>query len=1031
MGLAAFALKHRTTMWVLVICLVFGGIQAYNTLGRLEDPEFTIKEAKVVTPYRGATPAEVAEEVSEVMEKAVQQLGQIKEVRSTSQPGLSILTVEIQDKYDGTMLPQVWDELRRKVGDAQSKLPPGAGPSVVNDDFGDVFGVLLAVYGDGFSYKELYEHAKSLERELLLVQDVGKVVLYGVQSEAIYIEISRERMAQLGVSENSIYKELQGKNVVRAAGDARVGREYIKIVPEEGLDSVDSIGNLLVRGLGSESQVYLKDIATITRGYQDPPTTALHFDGHPAIGLAVSTAPGGNVVTMGDGVAKRLEELEAVTPWGIETGTIYYQSVGVVKSVKSFVVSLIQAILIVIGVLVFAMGLRSGILIGTILLLTVFATFIVMKAQGISLERISLGALIIALGMLVDNAIVVTEGIMVRVAAGQERFAAAKEVVAQTLWPLLGATFVAILAFAALGASQDSTGEFCRSLYQVIMSSLLLSWLLAVTVTALFCVTFLKDPDPDVEAVDPYGGIVFRGYRAFLAGCIKMRWVTVAFTILLFAVSVRAFNFVDQSFFPNSTTPQFTVDYWVTEGTDIRETTEDLESIGGMEGVEHVATCIGQGAPRFLLTYSPEQPNTAYGQFIVEVSSFEYIAKLIQQIEAHIGAHHPDALAFGKPFVLGPGGGSDIEVRLRGPDRDILRRLSSEVERVMLADPVSRDVRNDWRQRTKTLVPVMNDTMAARMGLTRRDVADALQRTYGGLQVGLYREGEDLIPIVARAPARESTDIGDLMDMQIWSMAAGGTVPLQQVVARLDARWDDHIIERRDRVPTITPQCNANDGPASRLLARLMPKINARFQELQTELDLGADYGLEWGGEYENSGDAQAGIAAKLPFTLLIMVLIVLSLFNALRQPLLIFLTVPLGLIGVSWGLLLAGEPFGFMALLGLLSLIGMMIKNAVVLVDETDLQIREGKPRMSGVLDAAVSRLRPVAMAAFTTVLGMIPLLPDVFFSSLAVTIMGGLGFATVLTLVFVPVLYAIFFGIREDEVGESPEEILEDLSS
>ena len=1022
-------------MWVLVVALIFGGIQAYNSLGRLEDPEFTIKEAKVVTPYPGATPAEVAEEVSEVMEKACQQLGQIKEVRSTSQPGVSILTVEIQDRYDGSMLPQVWDELRRKVNDAQSNLPPGAGPSIVNDDFGDVFGILLAVYGDGFTYKELHEHAKTLERELLLVDDVGKVTLFGVQPEAIYIEISRERMAQLGISEDMIYRRLEGKNLVTPSGDARVGREYMKIMPEEGVDSVESIGNLLVEGLGSDAQIYLKDIATITRGFKEPPSTMLQFDGHPAIGIGVSTAPGGNVVTMGTAVRKRLQELELVTPWGIETGSVYYQSVGVVKAVDSFVVSLIQAILIVIGVLVFAMGLRSGILIGSVLLLTVLATFIVMKAQGVSLERISLGALIIALGMLVDNAIVVTEGIMVRVQAGQERYAAAKEVVAQTLWPLLGATFVAILAFAALGASQDSTGEFCRSLYQVILYSLLLSWILAVTVTALFCVTFLPAPDPDVEQGDPYGGAVFRGYKAFLAGCIRMRWVTLGVTVLLFAVSVRAFGFVDQSFFPNSTNPQFTLDYWVTEGTDIRETKADMESIEQaileMEGVKHVASCIGSGAPRFILTYAPEQPNTAYGQFIIEVESFEYIQKLIQQAEAYIQENHPDALTYGKPFVLGPGGGSDIEVRLRGPDRDVLRTLSSEIEKIMKADPVSRDVRNDWRQRVKMLVPVLNDSMVSRLGLTRGDIAQTLQRTYGGRRVGIYREGDDLIPIVARAPERERTDVGELQDLQIWSLMAGGTVPMQQVVKRIDARWEDHIIERRDRQPTITPQCNSADGPASRVFNRLRPKIEKRFDELKKELGLGAEYDMQWGGEYENSGDAQAGIAAKLPLTLLMMVLIVISLFNALRQPLLIWLTVPLGIIGVSWGLLIAGEPFGFMALLGLLSLIGMMIKNAVVLVDETDLQIREGKPRMSAVLDAAVSRLRPVSMAAFTTVLGMIPLLPDVFFASLAVTIMGGLGFATVLTLVFVPVLYAIFFKIDMDETGESPGEILEELGS
>nr|MDJ0974230.1 efflux RND transporter permease subunit [Planctomycetota bacterium] len=785
----------------------------------------------------------------------------------------------------------------------------------------------------------------------------------------------------------------------------------------EGLDTVESIGSIQITGLGSDRQIYLRDIAEITRGYETPPSTMLRFNGRPAIGVGVSTVQGGNVVTMGNAVRERLRELQADTPIGIEIDAIYFQAEGVTQAVDGFVISLIQAILIVIGVLVFAMGLRSGVLIGAILLLTVLATFIVMKSQGISLERISLGALIIALGMLVDNAIVVTEGIMVKMQRGANPVKAAGEVVGQTMWPLLGATFVAILAFASLGASQDSTGEFCRSLYQVILYSLLLSWLLAVTVTPLFCVTFLKTGSGDDEG-DPYGGVFFRGYRALLHGCIRRRWFTVGVMVVLLAVSLQGFKFVDQSFFPDSTTPQFTLDYWLPEGTDIRKTSDDLAEIEAylqdQEGVESVATTIGQGSMRFMLTYAPEQPNTAYGQMIVRVDDHERIDDLIAGAEEWIAARYPDSLVYGGRFILGPGGGSDIEVRLRGPDPVELRRLSNQVQAIMRADPHTRDVRDDWRQKTKVLRPVIDDTRAARAGLTRKDVSDTLQRTFGGLRVGVYRENEDLIPIVARAPERERSDIGSIKDVQIWSPAAMSSIPMSQVVPRFETVWEDHIIERRNRMPTITPQCNASVGLPSAVLKRLMPEIDA--------LELPPGYVMEWGGEYENSGDAQAGIASKLPIVLLAMVLIVLALFNAIKQPVLIWLTVPLAMIGVTGGLLVAGAPFGFMALLGLLSLIGMMIKNAVVLVDEIDSQIASGKERIVAVLDSGVSRLRPVAMAAFTTVLGMIPLLPDIFFQSLAVTIMAGLGFATVLTLLVVPTLYAIFFKIPSEVGAERP---------
>jgi multidrug efflux pump subunit AcrB len=480
---------------------------------------------------------------------------------------------------------------------------------------------------------------------------------------------------------------------------------------------------------------------------------------------------------------------------------------------------------------------------------------------------------------------------------------------------------------------------------------------------------------------------------------------------VLLVFALKGFAFVDTTFFPDSTTPQFTVDYWTTEGAHIGETEADLKDIERhaltLDGVESVFTVVGGGATRFMLTYAPEDANTAYGQMIVKVDGYARMAEVMPEIEAYIQAHYPSALTYSKAFVVGPGGGSDVEARLRGPDHEVLRRLSGQVQEILSADPDSRDVRDDWREKTKTLRPILAEPQASNAGLTRADVSRTIQRTFGGLTVGLYREGDELIPIAARAPAVERLDVDNIRDMRIWSPAARKSIPLRQVVSSFETVWEDHIVARRDRRPTITPQCNADKQSASRLFARVRPKIEA----LAAEFPPG--YELQWGGEFENSTDAQAALAGKIPTTILLMVLIVIFLFNALRQPAIIWLTVPLAMIGVSAGLLGAGQSFGFMAILGLLSLVGMLIKNAVVLIDEIDDQIRSGKDRYEAVLDSAVSRMRPVSMAALTTVLGMIPLLPDIFFVSMAVTIMAGLAFATVLTLIVVPVLYVTFFRI------------------
>jgi len=1018
MNIAKVAIDNKTTTLVLTVVVLIGGLLAYESLGRLEDPEFTIKDAMIITPYPGASAAEVEEEVTDEIELAVQQLGQLKEVReSQSLRGLSVVKARIKDKYDKSAIPQVWDELRRKVNDAQKNLPPGAGPSLVNDDYGDVFGVFLAVYGEEYSYAELKNVVDMLRKELVLVQDVAKVDTYGVRNEAVYVELDRDRMSQLGIATEVIINELRQKNLVVDAGRVKVGTDFIAIEPTGYFDSVKDFESLLISGQGSDRQIYLRDIATVQRGYVDPPTQLLRFDGQPALGLGISTVSDGNVVTMGEALEKRVQELQGRIPLGIEFGIVALQSDAVIKAIDSFVSSLIQAVVIVIVVLLVFMGVRSGLLIGFILFLTICGTFIFMAFYGITLERVSLGALIIALGMLVDNAIVITDGMLVRIEQGMDRRQAAYEVVQKNAWPLLGATVVAVLAFAAIGTSVDNTGEYTRSLFRVMLISLLFSWVTAVTVTPLLGVMFLKAPADGKAPTDPYGGRFYHRYRELLQLAIRWRWAAIGVVVGLFVVATWAFRFVPGGFFPNSTRPQFMVDYWLPQGTHIEDTLRDVKSIEKYmmerEGVTHVATTVGQGSLRFLLTYVPEKQNSAYAQFLIEVEDHRRIDQLAAEIQEYLAANYPNSIPNLKKFLLGPNEGGRIQARIVGPNPDTLRELAGQVDTIIQEDGGARAVWTDWRQRVKVIRPVLAEEQANVNGITRPDVAQALLQGFEGAPVGVYREGDELLPIIARAPEPARSDVTSMQNLQIWSPAAQKMIPLRQVVSGFETVFEDEIIMRKDRKRTLIVHADQKTGPASVLFERVRPKIEA--------IEMPQGYALEWGGEYEDSNNAIAAIAKPLPYFVLMMVLVVVALFNALRQPLIIWLTVPLAIIGVAMGLIATQNPFDFMAVLGFMSLMGMLIKNAIVLIDEINLQIAEGKAPFPAIVDSGVSRLRPVAMAALTTALGMIPLLPDAFFVAMAVTIISGLLFATLLTMIVVPVLYATFFHVPYPAGGDT----------
>ena len=1012
MKITEFCLENRVTTLFLTLVAIVAGLYSYMNMGRLEDPEYTIKDALIITPYAGASATEVEEEVTDEIEIAAQKLGQLDEVKSQSERGLSTVTVTMKDSYDKHTLPQVWDELRRKISDAQQNLPPGAGPSIVVDDFGDVYGVFFALYGDEYSFEELWTLAKYLRRELLLVDEVAKVEVWGNRPEVVYVELDRERLSQSGLSPEAIVNELQGKNYVSDSGSVNVEDNFITISPTGLVDSVADIGSIMLSGGAGKAQVYLRDIATVRRGYKEPPDRLLRYDGNAAIGIAISTVVGGNVVNMGAALEARLLELVSEIPLGVEFGIVSLQSASVTVAINSFVMSLLQAIVIVVVVLLFFMGLRSGLLIGFVLFVTIAGSFIFMAQMDVTLERISLGALIIALGMLVDNAIVIVDGMLIRIQQGMPKEKAAVDVVEKTAWPLLGATIIAVLAFAAIGTSQDSTGEYTRSLYTVILISLMLSWVTAVTVTPLLGVMFLADADPSKKGQDPYASGFYVRFRAFLSACIRRRLITVSLVVIVFVSAVVGFGSLEQSFFPNSTRPQFMVDYWLPQGTSIERTERDIkeaeEFVLGIEGVTHVSAMIGQGAPRFLLTYAAEKKNSAYAQLLVDVENYRLVDEVAAKIQAHLEAEFIDAQPQARKFINGPGEPGKIQALFRGPDANVLRELATQAEEVIGSHPNAYGVRNDWRERVAVIQPIIANEQANQNQISRKAISTTLKQAFEGVSVGVYREGDELLPIVLRATDASRIDVSSIGNLQIWSPAAQGMIPFRQVVTGFETIYEDTMIMRHNRQRALKVLADPRQGEAAPLLDAVRANVEA--------IDLPQGYELEWWGEFKSSKEAGESLSASLPMFLLAMVVMTVALFNSIKQTMVIWLTVPLAVIGVTVGLGLTGQPFGFMATLGFLSLSGMLIKNAIVLVDEINIQNAEGKTPIDAILDAAVSRLRPVGMAAATTILGMAPLFPDAFFVAMAVTVAFGLGFATLLTMIVVPVLYSIFFRVSAE---------------
>lgn len=1020
-SLANYAIKNKTITSFILLLLVIAGTMCFFNLGRLEDPAFTVKTATIITHYPGANPEQVELEVTDPIEKKIQELSEVENISSISRPGLSIIKVDIKNEYWSDRLAQVWDNLRKKVQDVESSLPPGTDKPIVGDDYGYVFGFLLAVTADGFSYSELENYTKEIQKELSIIPGVARVDLWGVQQKRIYLDISNSQFSQLEVTLGDIQESLKLQNQVVNAGHVNYQLQRMRIAPTGEFNTAEAIGDLAIiprfklnKPNKNEEIIRIRDFADVKQGYIDPPEQLMRYSGLPAIGIALAPLSGVNAVKVGHEVDKRLQALQEKLPIGIEIHKISWQSDIVADSIEDFLINLLEAVLIVLLVLAFTMGLRAGMIIGVSgLILAILGTFIIMKLLHIDLQRVSLGALIIAMGMMVDNAIVVVDGFINRLQQGMPREKAAVESAQISAWPLLGATIVASMAFYPIFASTYDTGEYAGSLFTVIAVSLILSWVLSQTATPLLCLLFIPDSKQKVGKEEYTSGF-YKKYKLILEKVVHYRMLfTLSMCGLLF-ISIIGFRYVPIMYFPDSSRLQVMIDYWAPEGTHIQVVSHDLEKMEKKllkdPGVRSVSTFIGQGPPRFYLPVESEFPYSSYAQLIVNMKSLSDVDRLVASLPEWNNKNYPQSMVRVRKYAVGAFNNWKIAARFSGPSNaspKILRRLADQAVRILRASPYAIDVRTDWREPVFQIVPEYQQERARWAGISRLDLAQTLQRASDGITVGLYREQDNLIPIILRQPLSErDTAAVDLPILQVNSQWSTKTTPVWQVVDDIKLDWIDPIIWRWDRKRAITVQCSPYQVTADTLRHSILPQFE--------QIKLPPGYSLAWDGEYKSSKESGDALKPGLFPAVVIMLLIIVMLFNAYRPPIIIISVIPFALIGVTFGLLLTGVPFGFIALLGAMSLSGMMIKNSVVLLDQVNLNMANGMKPYDAVISAGLSRLSPVVNAAVTTILGVIPLLQDVFWVSLAVTIMFGLTVGTLLTMFLVPVFYCILFRIK-----------------
>ncbi|ELR66293.1 Acriflavin resistance protein [Photobacterium marinum] len=1015
MNLAEFAIRQRTFVTFFCVLCVVAGITSYFKLGKLEDPAFTVKSAVVVTLYPGASASEVEQQVTDKLETKLQEMGSLWKLRSLSRPGSSMIFVDLQEATNSKQLPQQWDLLRRKIADAKLSLPASAQISIVQDEFSEVYGMLFAVSGDGVEPNELRLYAKELQRRLKTVEGIKKIELHGVRNQVVNIDLPDERLAEYGLSSAQVLNQLASQNMTFDAGSFKAGFERIRVDQSSEFKSLDDISNLMIKsGVGplGSGLIRLGDIADISMGYQTPALSMSRFNGLDAITLAVSPVDGINVVSLGDALNHVIGDYQQQLPIGVEINTIAFQPKEVEKSINNFVTNLIESVAIVVVILWLFMGYRSALIVGSSLLLTILLTLIYMKLTAIDLQRVSLGTFILALGMLVDNAIVVTDMIIAKMNKGTEKLKAAQETISETAIPLLGATVIAIMGASPVLFSQTDSAEFAVSVFWVMCSSLLLSWLVAMTVTPLMCWKWIKPKTSKGAQNDNEAKPSL--YKKAVQLTVKHPLKGLSLLIPLLAITAFVVPQITVNFMPSSDRAMVFLDYWLPNGAQIEQTSTDMKKIEQwllkQPEVKNISTYVGASAPRFSVTVEPEPFDSSYGQILINTRDFTSIAGLVERGDAWLKAEFPHAEPRFRPLKLATKDKYSIEGRFIGPDPQVLHQLSEQAQQVFATNPHTKYIRDDWRQQSKVIVPQLNQEQARRAGINRTDVALAIKRASEGVPLSQLRQGDELIPIKLRS---HNADIDSLETLPVRSLLGMHSVPLGQVVDTFELKTEESMIWRRNRLPAITVQADVHGETASEVRKQLAKEIES--------IKLPPGYAFEWGGEYYDEHRSVVDTFMQLPKAVLIMVIILVALFNGFKQPVIIMTTVPLAATGASWFLLLTDKPFGFMALIGAIALSGMIIKNGIVLMDQIELERANGRPLEEAIKEATLNRTMAISMGALTTALGMIPLLSDQLFDQMAATIIGGLAAATVLSLFVMPALYRLFY--RSESPADTKE--------
>lgn len=1011
MNLPVYSLENKKIIYFFLAIMLIGGIYSFFKLPKKEDSPFVIKQAVLVTQYPGATPQEVEKLITEPIEREIQSMSDVFQIKSESYFGMSKISIELQPTLAPDYMPVKWDELRRKVANIQPRLPSGASAINVSDDFGDVFGIYYALTADeGFTYDDMRDWAQKIKTELTPIQGVQKVYLFAEQTQVVNVRISVPKLANLGIDPNSIQQVLQTQNLLVNTGEIMTGTYQLRVRAEGTYKSIEDIRDQLIVTKGG-GEVRLGDIATIERGYMDPPSNLMRVDGKRAIGIGVATGAKDDVVAVGDAVAEHLKEMEQLFPIGMELKTIYPENQIANEANNGFILNLIESLLIVIVIIFLVMGSRAGMLVGSSLLFSVGGTLLIMLIWGVGLNRTSLAAFIIAMGMLVDNAIVVTDNAQVGIKRGLSRYQALVDGATKPQWALLGATFIAVCSFLPMYLAPASVAEIVKPLFIVLGVSLGLSWILALTQTTTFGNFILKEAKPG-ESKDPYDTKLYHKFEKVLGRLIKRRYLTLTSVVATLFLSLFIMSIMPQSFFPIMNKPYFRADLIFPEGYGIDDVERNVikieEYLKNNDKIKSYSFTLGGSPVRYYLASSSIGPKPNFANVLIETKDAKDAQSEENKFYEYMVANYPDILTRSALFALSPVPDAAIEIGFVGDNIDTLVALTQRAQEIARKNDMVMEVRNSWGNKVPVWKPLYSQEKGLRLGITRQQMAYSLRSATNGVPLGEYREGDVFMPILLKDADRDSMNLNDIKTLPVYS-AKGRSVKVEQVIDDFSLDYEYSVVKRYNRQRYMMMQCEPKRG------ANTMAAFSQLWQDIQQEVQVPEGYKLQYFGEQSEQDKGNKAIAANIPLMFGLIYLTLLFLFpKYYRKPVLIMCMLPLIFIGVVLGLLVFGKSLDFFAMLGLLGLIGMNIKNAIVLVDEIGLQLDSGLAPVNAVIEATKTRIVPVTMASGTTILGMLPLLGDAMFAGMAATIMGGLFVSTILTIFVLPVTYCIFFKIK-----------------